>query len=667
MRLKSTSTRSTALFNSSGHKILKAFIAITVLISSTSTYGFQLNDKVSLPVPSISLQDSIDYFLNSSDNLINLKKNDTAEFHLRKAYSLSKKKNDTRLIKKSGFKLLDFLFIVSNDYKEAINLSRQLYGYCFNIKDSVCMVETFKKLGAIKKRQYKYVEALEYYDKALAILNKTKDTLELWNFNVLKGNVYVDIGDLDLARAEYLKLLQILPKENFDYSYVISHINIGSTYEHPDSLIHYSKKALKNCSKALPRRECFLAYNNIAWAYTLKNDPKTSLAIIDENIDVSAIKQNIDDNLYGALHHTIGANHYLLGNYDKAIGNFKLALEGFKKDKNIANIIIAKEDLSKSYEMKGDLSSSLKLMKEIKSLNDEFDRIKIKREVAKIESRKLLKIKEQQISNLKQENQKIGLAIINSRKFNYFLGTFLLITISIVLFYAHRNRVKFHQINEELSLSRMKSLRSMMNPHFLFNSFSTLQNHILKKENNKANEYMTEFSGLIRKVLETSDSIYTSFNKEIELLKSYVNVEKGRFQNKFEVFFDVDNELVKLDPVIPSMIIQPYIENAIVHGFVALDNKHMLLLSFKKLDKTIKCIIKDNGIGRKKAEILKGKNNNISHLSVATRNTRDRLRILSKIGNETASVKINDLYDESGEASGTEVIITLPVRKNERT
>ena len=398
----------------------------------------------------------------------------------------------------------------------------------------------------------------------------------------------------------------------------------------------------------------------------MKKDPETSLKLIEDNIDISTIKQSSNDNLYGALFHTIGSNHYLLGNFDEAISYFKRALEGFKKDKNISNIILAKEDLAKSYEKKGNLSESIKLFKEIKGLSTEFDQIKILREVAKIESRKLLKIKELQISNLEEENQKIGVAMTNSRKFNYFLGAFILIILSIVLCYAHRNRVKFHQLNEELSLSRMKSLRSMMNPHFLFNSFSTLQNHILKKENNRANEYMTELSGLIRKVLETSDSIYSNFNNEIELLRSYINVEQGRFQDKFDVVLDIDKELIRLDPTIPSMIIQPYVENAIIHGFVSAENKYLLTLTFKKIGNTIKCIIKDNGIGRKKAELLKKREKNNSHLSVATRNTKDRLRILSKVGNGRASVAIKDLYDKPGKPSGTKVTVILPFTLKEQ-
>ena len=270
---------------------------------------------------------------------------------------------------------------------------------------------------------------------------------------------------------------------------------------------------------------------------------------------------------------------------------------------------------------------------------------------------------QKKLSNLREVNLKQGEEISKVKLFSYILAFFLVLILSALLYHEHKNKVRFHQINEELSLNRFKSLRSMMNPHFLFNSFSTLQNYILKKQNSKAVEYMTELSGLIRKVLSSSDSIYTCFNNELDLLKSYVNIEKDRFEESFDAIYKVDERIVNTNPTIPSMIIQPYIENAIIHGFSHANKKGLLELSFKQEQTAIICKIKDNGIGREEAEKLKKKGNNSSHLSIATRNTNERLRILNKIGSHNAGVRINDLFFESGTPKGTEVVITLPINQ----
>ena len=277
-----------------------------------------------------------------------------------------------------------------------------------------------------------------------------------------------------------------------------------------------------------------------------------------------------------------------------------------------------------------------------------------------------LKVKEQKIFKLEQENLQIGNKVSKTKALSYCLAAFLLITMSVLLYRSYTNKIKFHQLNEELSMNRLKSLRSMMNPHFLFNSFSTLQNYILKKESLKANEYMAELSGLIRNVLSSSDSIYITFKDELQILKSYVSIEQERFKDRFKVDYIIDSILIEENPTIPSMVIQPYIENAIIHGFSNLKNQGLLTVTIAKEGEHIICKIKDNGVGRLKAGEIKKENKGIKNLSIATRNTNERLKILSKISQRSASVVINDLYNDNGTVpKGTEVVITLPIQNQE--
>ncbi|WP_303319174.1 tetratricopeptide repeat protein [Flavivirga abyssicola] len=643
--------------------ISKIFILLFIFKINAQNISFSNRALTQL---SYKQKDPMLSVLNANDSLSLLIKHQKEEFALQEAFYLSKTEGDKKGIIASGFRLERFLSYTMNKDEEALNINIFLNNYCSSNNDTICLASSNMRLGDIYKKKLNYLKALEYYETAFKLSKKINDKLLLWRIHYLKAVLYKDIGDWNLARNEFKKATTTIPEKDDAYFYTMSYINISSAFKNPDSILYYANKATKYCNNTKTKRACSLAYNNLAWAYVLKDRPKKALEVINKHIDLKTIKHSYTDSLFDSLMHTLGLIYFKLGQYNNAIKYYEKALKYSSKENNIAETILIKEDLSKCYEKLGDLESSIKLLKEIRLITSELDNVRLKKEIAKTENKKLLKLKEQQISNLEQENLEIGNAISTTRHFSYILGFFLITSVVFLLYRGHKTKIKFHQLNEELSFNKMKSLRSLMNPHFLFNSFSTLQNYILKKENIKANEYMTEFSGLIRNVLSSSDSIFINFSKEITLLKSYIHIEKDRFGNMFDVQYDIDDELLTLNPVIPSMIIQPYIENAIIHGFSNLKKKGILKLSFKKDNNMVICKIVDNGIGRKEAERLKKVGNNDFHLSIATRNTHERLSILNKIANNRASIHINDLSDISGTSKGTEIVILLPI-KNKKT
>ncbi len=616
--------------------------------------------------PTLAEKEAIVQFLDLGDSLVLAKNNEKAEIAYKKAHQLSKKAGDKELLITTGFKLEIFLFHNLRKDTEALEIINFLFKYCSKNEDSICLVKSYFRLSKLQKRQLQYNKALKNIEMAQQLAKKIGNQGLIWESHYLKGDLFLTIDDWNMAKKEFLKLIDVVPEKSQEYYRTMTYINISSSYNNPDSILHYSQIAEKNCNGYSTKRECDLAYNNIAWAYVLKNMPQKALDIINNNINISSVKHSYEDSLYASLMHTLGIIHYKLGNYKKSIVYYKMSLEYDIKDNNIVEIMMTKEDMSRSYEKLGDFKSAIQLLKEVKSLDKKSDYINLKREVARLEVKKILDKKEEQIENLEQENQEISIAKSKTKIFSYFLGVFLILILSAVLYRGHQNRVRFHQLNEELSLSKMKSLRSMMNPHFLFNSFSTLQNYILKKKNKEANEYMTELSSLIRTVLASTESIYISLSEEIALLKSYLRIERERFDHKFEETFEIEQELLTEDPIIPSMIIQPYIENAIIHGFSHLDRKGILSIKFKQNKNAMTCIITDNGIGRLAAERFKKANNGSNHLSLATRNTNERLRILDRIANNSASVMIEDLVCESHKSNGTRVTITLPIKQRNK-
>ena len=229
-----------------------------------------------------------------------------------------------------------------------------------------------------------------------------------------------------------------------------------------------------------------------------------------------------------------------------------------------------------------------------------------------------------------------------------------------VITYIIRNGKQKEELRSQIAESEQMALRAQMNPHFVFNALNSIQHFITMEDEMSANYYLTRFSKLIRQVLENSKHSFISINEEIETLELYLELEMLRFEGKFNYKIELDDEIDTYDTQIPSMIIQPFLENAIWHGLMPKEDDSQLFVEFKQEDTFILCIIKDNGIGRKaSAENNKGRTQ--KHKSTGISNTVKRLGLLSNIKDENSLMKITDL-EEDGKALGTVVTLKIPFK-----
>ncbi len=246
--------------------------------------------------------------------------------------------------------------------------------------------------------------------------------------------------------------------------------------------------------------------------------------------------------------------------------------------------------------------------------------------------------------------------------------TFWFITIEIisliaVVYFIFRwrvNKIKNDEeektrLNQKLAEFQMTAVRAQMNPHFVFNAISSIQHYILTNDKYNSYDYLAKFSRLIRNVLDNSQEEYISLEKEIVTLSLYIELEKIRFKVPFEFSLIVDKEIDLTDIDIPTMLIQPYIENAIWHGLMPKQNDCLLELEIKKVDSILQVTIRDNGVGRASAP----KNN--GHVSKGMGLMEQRLKALSVKNNDSFSVIIIDLKDENAKSCGTEVKISMPL------
>ena len=246
---------------------------------------------------------------------------------------------------------------------------------------------------------------------------------------------------------------------------------------------------------------------------------------------------------------------------------------------------------------------------------------------------------------------------------------FFLITgvLSLLIVYwaaTFRNRIRNQRNTMQPAMieSEQKALSSQINPHFLYNSLNSAQFYINSNKSDKASDHLANFSMLMRKVLQNTSNSFVSVKEELSILKLYLELEQERFENKFEFSFDVDEVLNQEKLQIPSMILQPHVENAIWHGLMKSEKRDgHIKISLKQKGNTLIWSIKDNGIGRAKAAEYNNEHRSATHVSSGLRLTRDRLELLSKKTKKNYKLEVIDLMTEDLQPAGTEIVIQIPV------
>ncbi|MES2727009.1 MAG: histidine kinase [Bacteroidota bacterium] len=243
----------------------------------------------------------------------------------------------------------------------------------------------------------------------------------------------------------------------------------------------------------------------------------------------------------------------------------------------------------------------------------------------------------------------------------WFISLYVFASVAAIAYFVLQKikRVrKENKFKHQLVQSELRALRLYMNPHFIFNSLNSLQMFILKNNVEEAGSYILSFSRVIRMIMKYSSRSSITIEEEKELLTKYIHLEQRRFTEAFEFSITIDPEIDTLNTHIPTLIIQPFVENAIKHGLSGMSNNGKLLIEFIRQDSFICCVITDNGIGREKAKKKQLSMNN-NEDSTGIRYIEDRLKLLAQDKN-IRPVEIVDLYEDEI-ALGTRVKLLIPI------
>jgi len=246
----------------------------------------------------------------------------------------------------------------------------------------------------------------------------------------------------------------------------------------------------------------------------------------------------------------------------------------------------------------------------------------------------------------------------------YWFNGLCLIVIALIAFAIFRTRLRIVQKismhEQKENLWKNQSLSLQMNPHFIFNTLNSIQLYILKCDVDSSLHYLSKFSSLMRKTLENSSKMNITLKEELESLELYLELESLRCEGKFLYRIECDPSISLADSYIPTLLIQPYVENSIWHGIMPKASSGHILIRIQNVGAFIKCSITDDGIGRVKSQEIQRMSLVRRHKSFATKITSSRIEILKSLYSKDFSLEYVDKYDNDGNALGTEVILIFP-------
>ncbi|CAG2534864.1 Tetratricopeptide repeat-containing protein [Maribacter dokdonensis] len=500
----------------------------------------------------------------------------------------------------------------------------------------------YELLGDAKKGEGKTKEAIELYNRGLLIAEKNQNTSKMIDLNSKLADSYSMDNQAMEAEAYYGNSLELAvqsaPKRALqEKEKVADFYNTKSRFNEEINMRKSSLQELKRLNapnvglKKLKLGDTITSQRinyKIANAYISQDKYNEAIPFLEKSI----VEADSDDDLVVQKDAT-----RKLSEVYKVKGDFTKALETYQTYVALVDSLYVRKEQ--------EISRASRFNREIANAQNRLTGLEQERELS--QSKYELALTEQEL--VKESNKRQQLVI-------YSLIFGLLLTL-LAAFFFYRSNQQQKLANNLLAL---KSLRSQMNPHFIFNALNSVNNFISKSDERSANRYLSDFSKLMRSVLENSEEDFIPLEKELQQLELYIKLEHSRFEDKFDYQITVDETVQVSKFQIPPMLLQPYIENAIWHGLRYREEKGELLVDVKEnSEDSIIISITDNGIGRKKSAEIKTQNQK-KQKSKGMGIIQKRVAILNDMYTDKVDIKISDLQENG---TGTKVLFILKREK----
>ncbi|WP_020571651.1 tetratricopeptide repeat-containing sensor histidine kinase [Neolewinella persica] len=515
-------------------------------------------------------------------------------------------------------------------------------------------------LAAIGRINYaigNYTVAIEYQQQALGLAQEAKDSMAMgWALGAL-SSIYFNAKDVETGKGYLFRAIDIGEEIDDPGIRCLGRITLSAYYSlsgKQDSAMIIMKEALR-----MARDNEFYeveALGKLNYTFFLISSKKYDEAIAELTGEqsiradrVSMASCVLNFNLYEAY---FGKKDYLnaLFSLEKGCVQAEQLDFGFGKS-------FCEKSWSQYYEMEGDYKAAFKAFKKFHEVDKKQFGAEKQKELQVLKTQQTINEKDREIERLQQIEVKRQRTYLN--RLYWGVGVFGILGGSFAFIYF-RNRIKMAEQKKVIAETKLQVLQSQMKPHFIYNAMAGIQNYVLRSEKMEAYNYLGKFAALLRIITRTSTETHIELDREIDLIKTYLQLEKMRFREAFVYKVEVADSLLNINSEIPSMMIQPIIENAIIHGISGMERQGELIVSLTPYEDGLKCEVRDNGRGRVAANKISQREGNI-HLSIASINSEERLEFLRSLGYNSARIEVLDHY-ENDEATGTSVCIYLPFR-----
>jgi tetratricopeptide (TPR) repeat protein len=543
-------------------------------------------------------------------------------------------------------------------YAQSSNFFLKAISVYQGLGDKAGIIDTRKNLGQAYLGSSNFEKALEQYNLALSEAIQLKKSDDMIDLKYKTGSVYEKQGKFEEALKTYQEILAMEEGRKNNPGIITANNSIGNVYlqqEKTKKALEHYEKSQELAIKDKNNQQMVESFDKIGNTYRKQKNYKEELDVRNKSVEVN---KSLKDTLKLALDYLEIGKNYL---EQKAPNSAILPLlEGVKLSAKTGDFEKQAEAylaLSEAYKEKGNYPMALEYYQNYVSVRDSLLIQKTENQATLVNFNEELSLKQKKIDLL----EKHMTLMEEERKYSHLLIYFLSAGLIIVFggsWMIYSNSRKRRIANQVLAL---KSLRSQMNPHFIFNALNSVNNYISKNDERSANKYLSDFSKLMRTVMENSQHEFISLSTELSILKLYLSLEHSRFKEKFDYELTVSEDIQSDHIEIPPMLIQPYIENSVWHGLRYRDDKGFLKVSISNgIGNVLKVTVEDNGIGRKRSQELKTANQK-DKVSTGLKNTENRLKIINELYSTKMKVEMEDLYKETG--SGTKVSIYITPAK----